>query len=73
MPNQEELKRLDFNKTEYEYFIEHCNFTYRQRQVLDMRRKGCSIVQIAMELYISERTTNREIKKIKAKIMKEII
>lgn len=24
---QQELKKLDFNKSEYEYFIENCNFT----------------------------------------------
>ena len=70
--SQEELKSLDFNRNEYTYFIENCNFTYRQRQILDLRRKGNSIVQISMELYISERTVNREIKKIKAKILKEI-
>lgn len=68
----EELKKLDFNKAEYEYFTEHCNFTPRQKEVLDLRRKGLSIVSISMRLYISERTVNREIKKIKKKILKII-
>ena len=69
---EEELKRLDFSTDEYTHFIEKCNFTYRQRQILDLRRKGKSIIEISLELFISERTVNREIKKIKSKILKEI-
>lgn len=69
---QDELKGLDFNKNEYTYFIENCNFTDRQKKILDLRRKGYSIIQIGMELFISDRTVNREIKKIKSKILKEI-
>lgn len=69
---QDELKRLDFNKSEYDYFIEYCNFTDRQKQILDLRRKGKSIVAISLELYLSERTVNREIKRIKHKIYKVI-
>lgn len=69
---EEELKSLDFSKNEYEYFIENCNFNERQKKILDRRRKGMSIVEIALDLFISERTVNREIKKIKLKILKEI-
>lgn len=68
----EELKKLDFNKNEYDYFIEYCNFTDRQKEILDLRRKGKSIVAISMETYLSERTINREIKRIKHKIFKVI-
>ena len=64
MASQEELKRLDFNKQEYEHFIEVCNFTDRQKQILDLRRKGRSIVEISLRLFISERTVNYEIKRI---------
>lgn len=67
-----ELKSLDFNKAEYEYFIENCNFTERQKDILDLRRRGLSIVAISLRLYLSERTVNREIKKIKSKILKVI-
>ena len=69
---QDELKKLDFNKNEYNYFIEYCNFSDRQKQILDLRRKGKSIVAISLELYLSERTVNREIKRIKHKIYKVI-
>ena len=33
---KEELKRLDFNKREYDYFIENCNFTDRQLEILNL-------------------------------------
>lgn len=69
---QDELKRLDFNKEEYEYFIEHCNFTDRQMEILNLRRRGYSIVSISIKTHICERTVNREIKKIKNKILKVI-
>ena len=45
---QQDLKRLDFNKNEYEYFIENCNFTDRQKEILDLRRKGKSIIEITL-------------------------
>ena len=70
--SREELKRLDFNKYEYDYFMEVCNFTDRQKHILDLRRQGKSIVAISMETYLSERTINNEIKKIKNKILKVI-
>lgn len=70
--NQQELKKLDFNKAEYEYFIENCNFTDRQKEILDLRRKGTSIIEITFITNLSESTINREIKTIKRKIFKII-
>lgn len=67
-----ELKTLDFNKAEYEYFMDNCNFTDRQKQILDLRRKGLSIISISFRTDLSERTINREIRKIKNKILKII-
>lgn len=69
---KEELKRLDFNKSEYEYFIENCNFTERELEILNLRRKGKTIIEISFLTHLSDRTINREIKKIKNKILKEI-
>lgn len=69
---QDELKKLDFNKKEYDYFIENCNFTDRQKEILDLRRKGKSIVEISFLVHLSERTINIEIKRIKHKIYKVI-
>ena len=69
---REELKKLDFNKFEYDYFMKVCNFTDRQKEILNLRRKGKTIVAISMETYLSERTINTELKKIKSKILKAI-
>ena len=68
----EELKRLDFNRLEYNYFMDNCNFTDRQKQILDLRRKGNSVLGISLKMYLSERTVYRELKHIKRKILKVI-
>ena len=70
--SQEELKKLDFNKSEYEYFIENCNFTDREKEILDLRRKGKSIIEITFITNLSEATVYRELKRIKRKIYKVI-
>lgn len=69
---KENLKRLDFNRFEYEYFIENCNFTDRQKEILDLRRKGNSIIEITFKTHLSESTIFRELKRIKKKIYKFI-
>lgn len=73
---QKELKGLDFTKAEYEYFLENCNFTDRQKEILKLRMKGKSIIEISMYegeyLPVSTRTVDREIRKIKNKILRVI-
>jgi len=67
------INRFDFVKYEIDCILENANFTSRQEEIFnrltdkDGRQK---IVKIAMEMNISERTVNREIKKIKRKILK---
>lgn len=65
----------DFTKPELNYIIENANFNDRQLEIFNRLtdRKGRQkIVKIAMEMSLSERTVNNEIKKIKAKIYKLI-
>lgn len=69
---EKELKKLDFNKSEYEYFLENCNFTRRQLQLLNLRRQGYSIIEISLRVHLSESTVKRELKEIKRKIIKAI-
>lgn len=66
------FKKLDFNKAEYNYIIDNCSFSERQRQILDLRRNGNSIVAISLKVFVSERTVNREIQVIKNKILRII-
>lgn len=74
MVKEDNIKNFDFNKAEYEYILENCNFTDRQKEILDLRRKGYSIIQISMyegkELPASTRAIDREIRKIKLKIFR---
>lgn len=73
---RKEAESLDFNKSEYDYFIENCGFTDRQIEILNLRRRGMSIVEISMHegehLPTSTRTVDREIRKIKNKILRII-
>ena len=62
----------DFLESEYEMFYNNCNFTDRQLEILNLRRKGKSIVEISMSLNMGEATVSRELKKIKKKILKVI-
>lgn len=62
----------DFLESEYEMFYNNCNFTERQLEILNLRRKGKSIVEISMTINVGESTVSRELKKIKKKILKII-
>ena len=71
----EKLPRIDFTdflESEYQMFYNNCNFTDRQIEILNMRRKGKSIVEISMTLCMGEATVSRELKKIKNKILRVI-
>ena len=61
---------FDFTKDEYEMLKEKLMLNEELSQILEMKIKGFSIVQISMELNLSESTVNRRIKELKRKIMK---
>ena len=66
------IKGLDFTESDYEYFMLRCAFTERQKKILTLSKKGYSNVKISRLLSYSESTIDKEIKKIKSKIMKVI-
>lgn len=66
------MNKLDFSRSEYQYFVEECCFTEEELSVLELRRKGHSIISIATELNMSESTVSRRIKSICKKISKVI-
>lgn len=66
------MNRFDFSYEEYQKFIVQCPFTDEELKILEMRRKGKSIIQVSMELNLSDRTVERRIKSICKKIIKEI-
>ena len=67
-----EVRGLDFNKAEYDYFIENCGFTDRQIEILNLRRRGKTIVEISMVVNLSTRTIDRELKAIRKKIIRAL-
>ena len=69
-PVKKEDVKFDFTRNEYNYFCEQCMFSELQEQILEMKIKEKSNVQISMSLHISEPTVTREVRKIKRKILK---
>lgn len=76
MKKKEELKKensikfMQFTKTEYDYFCRNCMFSDLQEKILADRIKDKSIIEIAIKYNISDSKVNKEIRKIKNKILK---
>ena len=76
MKKKEELKKensiklIQFTKKEYDYFCEKCMFSDLQEKILADRIKDKSIIEIAIKYNISDSKVNKEIRKIKNKILK---
>lgn len=66
------MNKFEFSNAEYQHFIAICPFSDEELKILDMRRRGKSIIQISLELAMSDRTVSRRIKSIAKKINKEI-
>ena len=66
------MNKFDFSHDEYLRFVSRCSFTDEEKEILDLRRKGKSIVEMSMILSMADRTVSRRIDSIKQKILKEI-
>lgn len=66
------MLKLDFSKEEYENIKSKIFLNEFQERIFEYRIKEYSITKMAMLENCSESTINREIKKIKKKIMKII-
>ena len=66
------MNKFDFSYSDYQRFIERCPFTDEELKVLELRRKGKSVIEICFALNMAERTVTRRIKSISRKIIKEI-
>ena len=64
------MLKLNFTKEEVNNIKEKTYFNEFQERILEYRLKEYSITKMAMLESCSESTINREIKKIKKKIMK---
>lgn len=66
------MLKLDFTKQEINDIKSKIYFSELQERILEYRLKEYSITKISILENCSESTINREIKKIKKKIMKAI-
>ena len=63
-------KIADFTVPELNHFREMCNFTDEELIYFNLRSKGKSNIQIAMEMYISEAKVSKLAKKVKSKMIR---
>lgn len=66
------MNKFDFSYNEYVRFLERCPFTDEEIEIINLRRKGKSRIQISMLLNMSDGAVDRRIKSINKKISKEI-
>lgn len=66
------MSKFDFTKDEYEMIRDKLMLNDELSAILEMKIRGCSIVEISMKLNISEATVSRRISDIKKKIKKII-
>lgn len=62
----------EFTRKEVEYLVQECNFTEQEERIFRMKTSGKSIVAIAIEEGVSDRTINRKLKRIRIKIHKAV-
>lgn len=55
-----------------ERLIEECGFTLEEKEILNLRSDGYSVIEIAMRLNCSEETVKRRIRSIKNKISEQV-
>lgn len=67
-----EVLKIEFTNDELSQIKSKIHFTPFQERIIEYRQNEYSITKMAMLEHCSESTINREIKKVKRKIMKVI-
>lgn len=60
----------EFTEPELDIFRRLCNFSDKERQYFELKAKDKSIIQISMEMNVSEATVSVYSKKVRQKILK---
>lgn len=66
------MQIYDFTTPELEFFVSKCNFTNDEMEYFELRSRGKSNVQIALEMHISESKVSKLARKVKSKILRVI-
>lgn len=64
------MQVYDFTVPELNMFRELCNFTEDEREYFELRARGKSNVQIAMEMNVSESQVSKLARKVKSKMFR---
>jgi DNA-binding NarL/FixJ family response regulator len=69
---EKDVNKLDFTKFELEYILENANFSIDEEKIFKMitNKYRKTIINIAIELNLSESSVKRRIKNIKSKILR---
>lgn len=64
------MQVYDFTEPELCMFRKLCNFTEDEREYFELRARGKSNVQIAMEMNVSESKVSKLARKVKSKMFR---
>lgn len=64
------MQVYDFTEPELDMFRNLCNFTEDEREYFELRARGKSNVQIAMEMNVSESKVSKLARKVKSKMFR---
>lgn len=64
--------KLNFTKYEFDYLMEYAGLTIREKKIFKLRQHGKTNIEISVLLVVSLSTVNKDIRKIKKKILKTI-
>lgn len=69
---EKDVNKLDFTKFKLEYILENANFSIDEEKIFKMitNKYRKTIVNISIELNLSESSVKRRIKNIKSKILR---
>lgn len=67
------MRIADFTASEIEHLKKRCNFSTNEMRCFELKAKDCTNIQIALELNVSESTVAVIMKRVRNKIMKELI
>ena len=64
--------KFDFSSSEYQKYLQLCPFSDEELKILELRRRGKSVIEICFIMNLSERTVSRRIESIARKIRREL-
>lgn len=67
------MRIADFTASEIDHLKKRCNFTASEMRCFELKAKDCTNIQIALELNVSESTVAVIMKRVRNKVMKELI